>query len=398
METVKMILEYWVYFFILLIIGALTVYAVLRFLKLTPGKQIEKVKAALLYMVTEAEREFKSKTGRIKRSMVWEWLVERFPIVTLFLTEEQYDELLNKALEEFRKMLENNKELYNYVYGTDAITKEEEKTTESTVTGRNCMKILLISGHGDGDPGASSKFGVEATETVVMVQKIKETLGNYAQVDLYPTNRNAFKDLGKGCCQVNFGDYDYVLEVHFNSCVNDLAGDGKTTGTEIYVTTAEKTVGVEMKIVEKIAALGLKNRGVKRTNWRVIARAKASGTSSALLEVCFIDDKDDMQIYTAKKDQIAAAVATAIAEQFGLKKSGNSGNQGSKGITVGSTVTIKDGAVYGGLSSARGKTVPAAQRGGKKHTVDKIQVNNGVQEARLKDITSWVAVSSLQAV
>ena len=35
------------------------------------------------------------------------------------------------------------------------------------------MKILLISGHGDGDPGASSKFGVEATETVVMVQKIK---------------------------------------------------------------------------------------------------------------------------------------------------------------------------------------------------------------------------------
>ena len=130
----------------------------------------------------------------------------------------------------------------------------------------------------------------------------------------------------------------------------------------------------------------------------MIAKAKASGTSSALLEVCFIDDKDDMQIYTAKKDQIAAAVATAIAEQFGLKKSGNSGNQGSKGITVGSTVTIKDGAVYGGLSSARGKTVPAAQRGGKKHTVDKIQVNNGVQEARLKDITSWVAVSSLQAV
>lgn len=96
---------------------------------------METVKMILEYMVTEAEREFKSKTGRIKRSMVWEWLVERFPIVTLFLTEEQYDELLNKALEEFRKMLENNKELYNYVYGTDAITKEEEKTMKSTVTG-----------------------------------------------------------------------------------------------------------------------------------------------------------------------------------------------------------------------------------------------------------------------
>ena len=71
METVKMILENWVYFFILLILGLLTVYAILRFMKLTPKQQLEKVKVALLYMVTEAEKELKSKTGRIKRSMVY---------------------------------------------------------------------------------------------------------------------------------------------------------------------------------------------------------------------------------------------------------------------------------------------------------------------------------------
>ena len=116
METVKMILENWVYFFILLILGLLTVYAILRFMKLTPKQQLEKVKVALLYMVTEAEKELKSKTGRIKRSMVWEWLVERFPIVTLFITEEQYDKLLDQALEDFRKMLESNTSLYDYVY------------------------------------------------------------------------------------------------------------------------------------------------------------------------------------------------------------------------------------------------------------------------------------------
>lgn len=42
METVKMILENWVYFFILLILGLLTVYAILRFMKLTPKQQLEK--------------------------------------------------------------------------------------------------------------------------------------------------------------------------------------------------------------------------------------------------------------------------------------------------------------------------------------------------------------------
>ena len=67
----------------------------------------------------------------------------------------------------------------------------------------------------------------------------------------------------------------------------------------------------------------------------------------------------------------------------------------SKEISVGDTVTIKKGAVYGGLSSTRGKAVPAAQLSPKKHNVSKIQTNKGVKEALLSDISSWVAVSSL---
>lgn len=262
------------------------------------------------------------------------------------------------------------------------------------------MKILLISGHGAGDPGAVSQFGKEADETIYMVEEIKKTLSAYAQVDLYPTGRNAYKDAKAGKLAVNFGNYNYVLEVHFNSGAADLKGNGRTTGTEIYVTTAEKTVGVETKIVQSIAALGFKNRGVKRTNFTVIYRAKAAGVSSALLEVCFIDDKDDMSAYEAKKTQIAAAVANAIATQFGLKKGSREvgSSPATQEIRAGSVVTIKSGAVYGGLSSTRGKAVPAAQLGGKRHTVDKVQTNKGVQEAKLKEINSWVAAASLTAV
>ena len=70
----------------------------------------------------------------------------------------------------------------------------------------------------------------------------------------------------------------------------------------------------------------------------------------------------------------------------------------SKPVEVGCTVTINKGAVYGGLTSARGSKVPAAQLAPKKHTVSKIQVNKGVREALLKEIVSWVAVSSLTRV
>ena len=125
MEILQTLIENWLIFVIALILVLITVYAVLRFLKLTPNQQLDKVKTVLLYMVTEAEKELKSKTGRVKRSMVWEWLVERFPVITLFITEEKYDELLDQALEEFKKMLESNDSLYDYVYNTLTVTEED---------------------------------------------------------------------------------------------------------------------------------------------------------------------------------------------------------------------------------------------------------------------------------
>ena len=70
----------------------------------------------------------------------------------------------------------------------------------------------------------------------------------------------------------------------------------------------------------------------------------------------------------------------------------------AKPVEAGCTVTVNKGAVYGGLTSARGSKVPAAQFAPKKHTVNKIQTNKGVQEALLREIMSWVAVSSLTRV
>ena len=65
-------------------------------------------------------------------------------------------------------------------------------------------------------------------------------------------------------------------------------------------------------------------------------------------------------------------------------------------IKAGSVVTIKKGAVYGGLSTTRGKAVPKEQLAPKKHTVSKIETHNGVKEALLSDIMSWVAIKYLE--
>ncbi len=41
------------------------------------------------------------------------------------------------------------------------------------------------------------------------------------------------------------------------------------------------------------------------------------GVSHALVETCFIDDRDDMDLYKAKFDAIARAIADGVAEGFG---------------------------------------------------------------------------------
>ena len=178
------------------------------------------------------------------------------------------------------------------------------------------MKILLIAGHGAGDCGAVGCGYKEADLTREVVKLVQPKLSSYATVEVSDMSVNWFNNRAK----LPLSGVDYVLEIHFNACVNDAKGNGITTGAEVYVTTSEKGTTVEEKILKGIASLGYKNRGVKRKNYSVINHCKSKGISSALLEVCFIDDADDMRIYTAKKDAIADAITKGIAEGFGLKK------------------------------------------------------------------------------
>jgi N-acetylmuramoyl-L-alanine amidase len=173
------------------------------------------------------------------------------------------------------------------------------------------MNILLISGHGAGDCGAVGNGYKEADLTRELVNLIAPKLRQYASVDIYDQKRNAFKDVRNGTFKV--GQYDYALEIHYN------AFNGTAKGTEIYVTSLEKGTGVENAIMKHLGSL-YAVRGVKVKNYSVIYKIKRSGISSALLEVCFIDNKEDMQTYAKSKDKIASLIVDGIVEGFNLKK------------------------------------------------------------------------------
>lgn len=187
------------------------------------------------------------------------------------------------------------------------------------------MKLLLIAGHGAGDPGAIGNGYQEATEARKVVSALAQSLDGCCDVDTYPTSRNAYSDYQAGSLNqtAQFPQYDAVLELHFNASAAGAA-DGKYKGVEAYVTTTETDTALASALCGALETLGFPNRGVKRKNWSVIATARRQSVSAVLLEVCFIDDPDDMQAYTSKFDAIIQAIADAIIQEYGLEKEGSS--------------------------------------------------------------------------
>ena len=183
------------------------------------------------------------------------------------------------------------------------------------------MKILLIAGHG-GTPYDSGAVGcgyTEAVETRRMADALAPLLeARGFEVAMYDQSKDAYKVVMQGG-SLPLSGIGYVMELHLNSAANDPKGDGRTTGTEIYVHENEKGVTVEQAILRRVCALGFKNRGVKRsTGLAVLKHVKTRGVSHALIETCFIDDKDDMALYGRQFDAIARAIADGVAEGFGV--------------------------------------------------------------------------------
>lgn len=94
-------------------------------------------------------------------------------------------------------------------------------------------------------------------------------------------------------CNTHSADLD--ISIHQNAAKVD-PGDGKTKGVEVFVySTSSKAYAAAGRVCAKLAALGFTNRGVKiSTGLYVLKHTKSP---AMLIEVGFVDDKDDADLY-----------------------------------------------------------------------------------------------------
>lgn len=179
------------------------------------------------------------------------------------------------------------------------------------------MRINVHAGHNpDGKVGCGAigliKESTEnrnvKNEVIRQLQALGHTVYD-CTVDDGTSAGNVLTKIVKKC---NAHTVDLDVSIHFNAGAKNTAGNGKTTGTEVYVyTDNSKAKSYAQAVCNAISALGYKNRGVKvRTDLYFLRNTKAP---AMLIECCFVDDKDDIKLYNVQS--MASAIVKGITGQ-----------------------------------------------------------------------------------
>lgn len=210
------------------------------------------------------------------------------------------------------------------------------------------MKINVHAGHNPDGRIACGAVGFirESTEARNVKNKVIEMLKaqGHEVYDCTVDNGTSANDvLKKIVAKCNSRTVDLDISIHFNSGSSKVR-DGKTTGTEVYIySSSSKAKDKAQKIVNAIAKLGFKNRGVKYSKTLYFLRKTTN--PALLIECCFVSDPEDTDLYNT--DKMAQAIVKGIT---GITPSISTSN--SSTTTISSTVSKKKEIIKEGQTHA----------------------------------------------
>ena len=220
------------------------------------------------------------------------------------------------------KYVENNMAVIKK-YG---LTKYDNVTsgtvvTESKKEGVNKMstKKMTFNIHGGHNPKGKVACGAvglidESEQDRIIKNKVMEYLRaeGHTVYDCTVDNGVSQSDvLKKIVAKCNAHVVDLDVSIHFNSGAKDKKGNGKSCGVEVWVYSKDsKSYAAATRIVNNVSAVGLENRGVKTSTKLYVL--KNTKSPALLVEVCFVDDKDDVTVYKKNVDKIAKKIAEGI--------------------------------------------------------------------------------------
>ena len=173
-------------------------------------------------------------------------------------------------------------------------------------------KLCFDYGHGGTDPGAVYQGRREKDDVLSLGKAVAKELRRHGViVDETRTGDNTVSLRDRS----NFENRKAMITSYpFTAMLLNQNRQGVETYT--YLNAGAKAKGLANKIQTALVGIGFANRGVKEANFHVLRETKAP---AVLVEIGFIDNSSDNQIFDTKRNEIIKAITIAILSQLGIK-------------------------------------------------------------------------------
>jgi len=175
--------------------------------------------------------------------------------------------------------------------------------------------LAIYAGHGGLDPGAIGSGYMEKDLTLAVSKALTKLLRQKGYMVINNRTKDTDRSIEADADLANSSHVDAVIELHLNSSrVQSAQTAEPPSGAEAYVSINDKGTARKIgnAILEKISALGYKNRGVKTltdaARQDVLGILRLINAPTVLVEMAFINNHADMKQFDIVK------MATAIAE------------------------------------------------------------------------------------
>lgn len=173
--------------------------------------------------------------------------------------------------------------------------------------------IVLDAGHGGANPGAVYEGRQEKDDALALTMAIGRILESRG-VDVYYTRTtDIYESPAQKAMEGNQTGADYFVSIHRNSSPypNQYSGVESLVYNR-YGAAAEMAYNIN----QQLEAVGFLNQGVnERTNLVVLNRTQMP---AVLVEVGFINTDADNELFDARFDDIAQAIADGILITLGM--------------------------------------------------------------------------------
>lgn len=180
----------------------------------------------------------------------------------------------------------------------------------------NEIVVCIDAGHGGTDVGAINNNRYEKDDTLKIAKLIEKYLNNEGIKTVMTRTNDIYVSLRERCKIANKKRADLFISIHRNS-----AEEGN--GVEIWTNSKKKQDDLELSnmILENLQSVGIQtNRGVKigsiegeNTNYYVLNN---TNMTSCLVELGFITDSVDNNLFDENIEDYAKAIAEGIIEQI----------------------------------------------------------------------------------